>query len=144
MRQFGRRSPTGAADGASNVQGIAIATGAVTERANIATPSAWSPRPNQVRIARVRTIFVILQAATGESPTSYDYGSPGAPKVERLLAPVVVGVETHARVIVRASNGWRTGCDRNKGEGNGDGAEHLCHGNNSFLTSTDHSVAYAT
>jgi hypothetical protein len=105
MRQFGRRSPTGAADGASNVQGIAIATGAVTERANIATPSAWSPRPNQVRIARVRTIFVILQAATGESPTSYDYGSPGAPKVERLLAPVVVGVETDARVIVRASNG---------------------------------------
>ena len=48
----------GAADGVSNVQGIAIATGVVSERANIATPSAWSPRPAHVRrIARVRNIL---------------------------------------------------------------------------------------
>ena len=95
----------GAADGVSNVQGIAIATGVVSDRAKDATPSVWSPRPNHVPIARALAIFVILQAATREPPTSCEYGSPGAPKLERLLAPVLVGVQTDTGVIVRASHG---------------------------------------
>ena len=105
MRQFGRRSPTGAADGASNVQGIAIATGVAIESADIATPSAGSPSANHMRIVRSPNHFGILQAVTGEPPASCDYGSPGAPKLERLLAPVVIGIETDAWVIARASNG---------------------------------------
>ena len=105
MRQFGRRSPTGAADGASNVQGIAIATGVVSDRANVATPSAWSPRPNHVRIA-VSEPFLSSSEQQLESPRRRtEYDSPEAPKLERLPAPVLVGVQTGARVIVRAGNG---------------------------------------
>jgi hypothetical protein len=79
----------GADDGASNVQGVAVATRVVSDRAIVATPSAWSLSPNQVRIALVRTIFVILQAATREPPTSY--GSPGASSMSAYLPQYWLG-----------------------------------------------------